>query len=287
MVHRINRGSARPLGGMLLAAACLLAACGGGGDSPGTEAASSYTEGEVTGYGSIVVNDVRYDDRAAAVLDEDGRAGRRSDVKIGMWVEIEGADVDRSRGVGRALRVNWANTFVGPVSAVDAAAGTFELFGQTIEVRPATQFEGLPAGLADVEIAQVLQVHGFFNAATSRYVATRVESDDDALVYRLRGIVSELDTTGKTFRLGTETIDYAAADPSVSALSNGLRVRVRLQTVRNASGAWVATAVKHGVREALAGTPGIGSRGVGDLIDFRDELRGERNAGRRIDRDLP
>lgn len=239
-----------PLSGVCVAVAVLLAACGGGGSSP-SEQATSYTEGQITGYGSIVVNGVRFDDSDATVLDDDDSTGRRSDLKIGMWVEIEGVGVDRDRGVGRALRVRWANEFVGPVTAVDTAAGTFVVFGQTVEVRPATQYEDLPSGLTSLRVGDVVEVHGYFNAAASRYVATRVDAEDSADFYKLRGIVSDLDTTAKTFKLGSEIINYAGVTDVPSNLANGLRVRVRLQTAKNPSGQWVAVRMRHGIRNLI------------------------------------
>lgn len=251
MLDRIVSRSALPLAGVMLAVAALVSACGGGG-SGGTgidSGATSYTEGQVTGYGSIVVNGVRFDDSSATVVNEDDSAGRRADVKVGMWVEIEGADVDRDRGVGRALRVRWANEFVGPVSAVDTGASTFVMFGQTIEVKEATQFEGFPGGLSAMAAGKVAEVHGYFNAATGRYVATRVEAEDSPTAYRLRGIVSNLDSSAKTFQLGSEVISYAglASTALPQALVNGGRVRVTLATTKNSAGQWVAQSVRHGV----------------------------------------
>jgi hypothetical protein len=247
MLKALSQRLARLCYGVPIAASVLLAACGGGGGTP-SETATSYTHGQITGYGSIIVNGVRFDDRHAVVVDDDDREGLRNELKIGMWVEVEAGGVDRERGVGRALRVRWANEFVGPVSSVDAGASTFVLFGQTIEVRPATQFEDLPAGLASLAPGDVVEVHGYFNAATSRYVATRVEAEDDADHYKLRGIVSGLDTTARTFRLGTETIYYGGVTDLPANLADGLRVRVRLLTEQNAAGQWVAVRVKHGVR---------------------------------------
>ena len=255
MFEPLFRSFAVRLGGACLAAAALLAGCGGGGSSGSspTEQPTSYTEGVVTGFGSIIVNGIRFDDSAATVTDDDGTADRgRGDLRIGMVVEIEGADVDRARGIGRALRIRWANEFVGPVTSVDTTANTFVLFGQTIEVRPFTVFDdSLPGGLADLKTNEVVEVHGLFNAALGRYVATRIELEDTAALYKLRGIVSDL--TATTFKLGSETIyygDIAAADLP-AGLANGMRVRVRLQTTQNGAGQWVAIAVRHGIRKLL------------------------------------
>lgn len=250
MFEPIFQSFAVRLGGVCLAAAALLAGCGGGGSSSPSEQATSYTEGQITGYGSIIVNGIRFDDSAAVVLDDDDREGRRADLKVGMWVAIEGAAVDRTRGVGRALRVRWANEFVGPVTSVDMATNSFVLFGQTIEVKAFTQFEDLPRGLADLAAGGTVEVHGFFNAAVGRYVATRVEAEDSVDFYKLRGIVRDLDTSAKTFSLGSETIYYGnvAIGDVPAGLADGMRVRVRLQTARNSFGQWVAVTVRHGVR---------------------------------------
>jgi hypothetical protein len=257
MFEPILRSFAVRLGGACLAAAALLAGCGGGGSSTSspTEQPTSYTEGVITGFGSVIVNGIRFDDSAATVSDDDGAADQgRGDLRIGMVVEVEGADVDRVRGIGRALRIRWANEFVGPVSSVDATANSFVLFGQTIEVRPSTVFDdSLPGGLADLKADDIVEVHGLFNAALGRYVATRVELAPSAAFFKLRGIVSDLDTTAKTFKLGIETIYYGdvpAADVP-PGLADGLRVRVRLQTAQNNAGQWVAVTVRHGIRKLL------------------------------------
>jgi hypothetical protein len=252
MFEPFLRSFAVRLGAAGFAAAVLVAGCGGGGSSP-TEQATSYTQGVVTGFGSIIVNGIRFDDSAATVTDDDGTADQgRGDLRIGMVVEIEGADVDRDRGIGRALRIRWANEFIGPVMAVDTTANTFTLFGQTIEIKPFTVFDdSLPGGLASLNEGAVVEVHGLFNAALGHYVATRVEADPTATFYKLRGIVSDL--TDTTFKLGSETIYYGdvpAADLP-AALANGMRVRVRLQTTQNTAGQWVAVTVRHGVRKLL------------------------------------
>ena len=65
-------------------AASLLVACGGGGDAtpaaatPPTTQAASYTQGAITGFGSVFVGGVRYDDSTASVADDDGNSKSRS-----------------------------------------------------------------------------------------------------------------------------------------------------------------------------------------------------------------
>ncbi|HEY5324044.1 MAG TPA: hypothetical protein VIK58_14550, partial [Caldimonas sp.] len=89
---------ARHLFIQLAAAALLLAGCGGGGSagpsSGGTGVApTSFTAGHISGFGSIIVNGVRYDDSAALVTDDDGNRSSREALKLGMHVEIHGGGI--------------------------------------------------------------------------------------------------------------------------------------------------------------------------------------------------
>src|SRR5436189_6062435 len=85
----------------LAAAAALLAGCGGGGDTgtssvpAGSSGAntSSFAAGAISGFGSVIVNGVRFDDSAARIADDDGRVADSSALKLGMRVEIDGGAV--------------------------------------------------------------------------------------------------------------------------------------------------------------------------------------------------
>jgi hypothetical protein len=95
----------------------------------------------------------------------------------------------------------------------------------------------------------VIEVHGILDKVNARIVATRMEPSPAALAYRLRGVVSVLDTTAKTFRIGSELISYAglAAAEVPAGLANDMVVRVVLQTAK-VNGAWVATRLRAGLR---------------------------------------
>jgi hypothetical protein len=108
--------------------------------------------------------------------------------------------------------------------------------------------DSLAGGFAAILQNQVLEIHALFDASTGHYVATRIEDKANALVFRLRGRISALDTVAKTFRIGDAVISYGnvpAAD--LPALADGLRVRVRLQTTQ-VNNQWVAVTVRTGVR---------------------------------------
>ncbi len=251
------------------AAVALLAACGGGGGdiaataAAATESAASYTQGPISGFGSVIVGGVRFDDSAAAVADEDGNALERGALKLGMQVEVDASKVERpSAAAGAAsapatavaTRIRFGSEIVGPVGSVDVAASTLQLLGQTVLVTSSTVFdESLSGGLAGLAIGSVLEVHGILDPANRRVVATRIEPKAGVTSYRLRGVVSSLDGTAKTFRIGSELISYAGLaaasvpPPALAKLANGQVVRVVLATTQTA-GAWVATRLNTGLR---------------------------------------
>lgn len=243
---------------VLLAASTLVIAACGGGDDPlpvsgagavaSTEKATAWAAGPISGFGSVIVNGVRFDDSSAVVSDDSDTTRGRDRLRLGMMVEVDGAAV--AAGSGRALRIRFGSEIVGPVTAKDAAAGTLVVLGQTVAVTDTTVFDdSLAGGLAGIQVGRVLEVHALYDAGTGRYRATRIEDEDSATAYTLRGQVSALDTAARTFVIGGQKIAYgsvpAAALPA--QLADGLRVRVTLQTAQ-VGGAWVATSVRSGVR---------------------------------------
>ena len=80
--------------GLVLLANLVLSGCGsGGGDHAGVDSGGtgSFATGTIAGFGSIVVNDIRWDDRRATVRDAYGNERAARDLRLGMVVEIEGS----------------------------------------------------------------------------------------------------------------------------------------------------------------------------------------------------
>lgn len=239
------------LGGALaVLAATLMAACGGGSGGSGDTSASTFAAGPVSGFGSVIVNGVRFDDSGAEVQSEDGERGSSADLKLGTMVEIESGAIDDSTNRARALRIRFGSEIVGPVSEVDSVASSFVVLGQTVDVKPETVFDdSLSGDVADL-LGQVVEVHALLDAATGHYVATRIEAKANALFYKLRGVVSALNATDKTFQIGGAPISYANVNPAdlPALFGDGLKVRVRLQTTQ-VDGKWVAVTIRSGVRK--------------------------------------
>lgn len=251
----LNRIFQHPLRSALKLAwvTAVLAGCGGGGGSSST---TSFAYGPISGFGSIIVNGVRFDDSSSSVRseDDDDNPGRhRSDLRLGMVVAIQGGPIT-SDGTGhrsRAGEIRFGSELVGPVVGTpDVANKRFTLLGQTVQVGDKTIFDNSSnpalASINDISAGNVLEVHGVFNATSNAYDATRIERKSGATLFKIRGAVAAL--TASTFRIGNELISYPAGLKLPNPFAEGQIVRVKLLPTKDATtGAWVATRIKSGL----------------------------------------
>lgn len=206
-----------------------VAACGGGGDSGGGTTTpptvgidgGGFSSGTITGFGSVIVNGVRFTTTTAAIT-IDGRSGAsESELKVGQVVEVRGR-FDSNGTTGTATTITFNDSTEGPVSAVDTVAGTLVVLGQTVRVNGATVFDDrfTTPSLAGIAVGSVVEVSGFRNAA-GEIVATRIEPKAAGGTFELTGTVSALDTTNRRFNIGATVINYANVTPTDGTLSNG------------------------------------------------------------------
>ncbi len=232
------------------AALAVLAACGGGGSSAPTgngpsAQATAFSQGPISGFGSVIVNGVRWDDSGAEVEDEDGVSHKSGDLKLGMVVTVDGASVDRSAGTGKALKIHFGSETVGPIASVDVTSSTFVVLGITVTVNASTVFDSsISGGIAGLAADQVVEVHGLFDAATNGITATRIELEAGATSYKMRGTVTAIDLTGKTFMLGTQKVSFAALAALPTWVAEGVQAKAVLNTTPDGAGNWVATKLR-------------------------------------------
>ena len=216
----------------VLAALALAVGCGGGVGTGGTGGnATAYASGPITGFGSVIVGGVRFDDVSAEVQDLDGGRRSRDDLRLGMTVEVESSAIttDASGSQATATRIRFESELVGPVGLVDIAGGGFTILGQRVAVDATTVFdERLASGLAGLTLGQGLEVYAVFDVVTQRYRATRIEPALLSLGLRLRGPLAAVDTAAQTLRVGGNTYSYAGATAIPSGLASGQFVRLRL-----------------------------------------------------------
>lgn len=250
MAERFATSSARALLGLAASlAAALLVACGGGGSGGtgnGTQYSASYAVGRISGFGSIVVNGVHYDESGATVSDDDEDSADSSTLELGMVVEIEASGYGSrdGRNSAKAESIRMRSLMRGPVESV--GTDSLVVLGQTVQVTATTVFDDdLPDGLASITTGAVLKVHGTLDAATGTYVATRIDLKTESSSYRLRGVVAAYDEAQKLLTIGTAVIDVSGVEMA-SAPKAGDLVRVKLQTTQAVPGVWVATELKSG-----------------------------------------
>ena len=225
----------------LLGSALVLAGCGGGGggSSPaggGTVgAAGSSASGAITGFGSIIVGGVHYEDSTAtSIKDDDGVSKSSNELKMGMVVKIKGGKKYKD---GASIKASCDSIEVhselqGPVDSITPATATapasIVVLGQTVAISATTFFDdGLT--FASLATGNVVEVYGFIDPLTNTMAATRVELKPNANKFKLQGAISGLNTVSQTFRIGTLTISYLTAElPASLILANNLVVRVRL-----------------------------------------------------------
>ena len=230
--------------GLAAVLAGLLAGCGGGVGSEGT---GSYASGTITGYGSIIVNGVHYDESAAQVQDDDGQALARSALALGMVVQISAGPISTDAdGSARAAAssVRTQRALVGPVSAIQAGAARLTVLGQTVQIDADTVFdERLSGGLAALAPGQWLEVYGFYDSTRARFAATRVAPSAASAGSRVSGPVMALDAQAKTFTLGSQTYSFASLGqaPAADAL-----VTLKLQAAPDGNGRWVVNGQQAG-----------------------------------------
>jgi len=231
----------------------LVAGIGGGVGSGGTGAPASSV-GAISGFGSIVVNGVRWETDAARLVlaDADG-------LKLGMTVRVVG-ELDAELAVGRATEVTSAAELRGMATAIDAGAGRFSVLGIQVSADEGTVYAGGIGSLGDLREGQAVQVYGLPGTG-GQLRATRVELLPGGAPV-LTGTIEELDTEARTFRLGTTTVRYAGAafDPAFPAtrLANGQNVRVRTSAPgasvdATAVEAWYTVTTEEGSRVTLSG----------------------------------
>ena len=225
--------------GLKAALLLVLAACGGGVETGGT-GASAYVQGPITGFGSVIVAGVHFDDSCSSCIeDADGTRRSRNDLRLGMMVEIESGPIGDDGSGGRiatATRVRLASELLGPVGVIDLTNARIGVLGQLVRLTPATVIDGVADGAAALVSGDVVEVYGFFDPIGG-YVATRIERRATAPAsYRVRGLVRDLDRMGHSMRIGMQGFDLAdAVEPA--GLDNDQFVRLAVSPVQ-VGGRW-------------------------------------------------
>jgi hypothetical protein len=210
---------------LALCAAVGLISCGVGQDGTGL-VPDAQTTGVVTGFGSVIVDGIRYDvDRADIRLD--GASGARAtDLRVGMVVTVTGA-LAADGASGTATEVRHDTLLDGPIEAVVGAQelrvlGQRVLADDTTVVAGASEFAALRAG-------DRVRLSGL-RAPDGSLLATWVQRETVAAAPRLTGFVTAVGTG--TVRVSGVLVDISAArlvGVTQGTLAAGQLVRLTLQ----------------------------------------------------------
>lgn len=124
-------------------AAAALTGCGGGGSvsvagAPGTGGTGIYVQGSISGFGSVIVNGIKFDDVLAAVQ-VDGLDATSSDLRLGMVAGVQG-ERDAVAPLGTANRIEVWSIAQGLVTS--SVTGEFAVAGMTLQIDNATVWDG-------------------------------------------------------------------------------------------------------------------------------------------------
>jgi hypothetical protein len=242
----------------LIGGIAALSGCGGGGGSSGfigiasvgSGGTGSFSSGAITGFGSIIVNGVRFDESKATITDDDGLLHNAGDLKLGMVVSIAGSAVvaDTTGSSATASTITFGSELRGPIDSIGSQS--LVVLGQTVKIGANTVFDSaIAGGPAGLSVGQIIEVHGFVDPAANTILATRIERAANTTVFKLQGVVQALNTSTKTFTIGALSISYSGiATTDLPVLANGLLVRVRLAATP-ATGTRTATTIRAVARQ--------------------------------------
>lgn len=212
----------------------LLSACGGGGSATQTKAtppAQSVTlAGPLSGSaGALQFNQQPLQTTGASVT-LNGRPAVAAMLQPGVVMRAKGT---RS-GQGVSLQsVDMITELKGPITVLDVAGATLRVLDTTVTVTALTRLEQEGAdhhfttlSLADFAVGDLVSVFGSPQAGGG-VLATRIEREapEAGGEVELRGSLSTLDPTGKTFLLGAYLVAYGSATV-VGTLAEGAIVEV-------------------------------------------------------------
>jgi hypothetical protein len=204
--------------------------------SPGTGGTGSpiYSQGSISGFGSVIVNGVKFDDLHASV-EIDGVTATSADLRLGMVADVVGS-VGADPALGTATRIGVWSVAQGAVKQVTATG--FMVAGMSIQTDAATVFEGITA--SDKLVAgQTVTVWGLQTSADARkWTATRVTQSPATLPFVNSGLIS---TSDSQFYLNGLLLTLTEA--LAKGLKNGDLVRVQGSLSDNSKGLTV-TGVK-------------------------------------------
>ena len=248
-------------------AVLFLSACGGGGgggSTPPTGAGptAGLASGTIEGFGSVIVNGVKFEVEGAEVEFEHGApvtisgANQTQFLHEGMHVELEGSFDDNGQ-TGTATRIAINGELQGEIAAGSVATSpttgvvSFTLLGQRVLAFPGTTLvdDSLPlnGALSNLAAGQFVEVHGLPDG-TGTIQATFIEfKAADQASFNLLSGAGELELTGAITALGTGTLSIGSqlVDTAAAAVDGSLSVGTLVEVKGTLSGTTLVATLVH------------------------------------------
>jgi len=250
----------------------LVLGCGGGGGGGGDggdnviggidRGGITISQGPITGFGSVIVNGVRFG-TAGATITVDDRPGTESELRVGQVVRVEGT-VDASGTTGTARSIRFDNQVEGPVQTIDLGASRLVVLGQVVLVDARTSFDdGIsPRSIEGLAVGDRVEVSGFV-ATDGSITATRVERKVPSASVEVQGTAGSVDSAARRLEIGQLVVSYGSAQ--LIGFPNGQPANGDFVEVKGAvDGSGVLAATSLELR-----SPGLGGTG-----DDSGELEG-------------
>jgi len=239
-----------------LLSAFLLNSCGGGLTAGGGIGGSGIiSRGEISAFGSIVVNGTKFDTSNAALIVKGEETGVGDSIvriylDIGRVVTVEGSGREDDKNAV-ASRVIYSNNVEGPVEHIgniDRTTKELVVLGQTVIINALTKFKG--TSFDTIARNNVVEVSGLVDNSGTIWATflEKIGAFTASATVEVSGFVTNLDANLQTFKINDLTVDYSLADTSSlpgGVPANGLQVEVE-GTLDATGGEMRATKVEPG-----------------------------------------
>ena len=214
----------------LLASA--LSACGGGGINlaalPGTGGTGIVAEGSISGFGSVILNGIKFDDTqasAAGAVLVDGASVTSAELRLGMVAAVRGERSLAAPTTGTATSIEVWSVARGTVSdlsdlSVSKLAGTFNVAEMKVRTTANTVLDGINADAPWADGMSVVVWGLQATADASTWTATRVARVAASPDWVLSGMVKLEDD-------GVYLNDLLLTGAALTGLQQGTLVRVQ------------------------------------------------------------
>ncbi len=201
---------------LVLAFACLLGACNGGSsaDITGTGDRPDSEQGEVQGYGSIIVNGTHYETGNDTQILIDGESGAASDLALGMQVEVEVDAGQLRRNGAQARRIRFNAMIEGPIDSIDLERQVLVVMGMDVQIDLLSRLldqDRQVLNLTDLAVDDIVQVSGYPRAAGGVFATYLRRQPPRQDPFFLRGRVESLQAGSKRFFINDLEVDYGSA----------------------------------------------------------------------------